>query len=362
MKPPSPRKAAILRGEAVPGLTPEQVARHAAHYRSFAHEKSELLRPRPQEDASLAGNRVAGLAKWLGFDPCSGCEDRRQWLNKAHRWLRTGWAKLTAHGTMAIVTCHFNPGGYPRLAENYRIFRDALGSLPLYTAEASFDGTFISDGPVQLAATAANILWQKERLLNLVVAALPAKYDRVAWLDADVIFRRPDWYEAASQLLDRFPVVQLAESVVTNGRDWNMAAAIGFEQPCKYGYAWAARRELFPLYDAAVIGGGDWLNAAGWRGVRCTNLTPSPAWQAHYDRWAAEAKRKAGGKIGCLAGEIFHLDHGTHKSRQYNERYNLVRGLDPDRDLESDDSGLWRWTSGHYMHAVRGFFDRRQDG
>lgn len=356
------RKAAILRGDAVPGLTPEQVARHAAHYRRFARDKGELLRSRPPEDASLAGNRVAALARWLGFEECSGCGQRKEWLNKAHRWLRNAWAKLTARGTLAIITCHFNPAGYPRLADNYRVFRDALGALPLYTAEASFDGTFISDGPVQIAATPANVLWQKERLLNLAVEALPAKYDRVAWLDADVIFRRPDWYDAASQLLDQFAVVQLAESVVTNGRDWNMAAAVGFQQPCKYGYAWAARRELFPLYDAAVIGGGDWLNAAGWRGVPCRNLTPSPAWQTHYDRWAAEAQRKAGGKVGCLAGEIFHLDHGSHKGRQYNERYRLVRGLDPERDVTIDDNGLWSWTSEQYAAAVRGFFERRQDG
>jgi hypothetical protein len=263
---------------------------------------------------------------------------------------------------MAVVTCHFNPAGYPRLGENYRIFRDALGGLPLFTAEASFDETFISDGPVTIDATDANILWQKERLLNLVVETLPAKYDRVAWLDADVVFRRPDWYEAATKLLVEYPVIQLADSVVTSGRDWNMAAAVGFQQPCKYGYAWAARRELFPLYDAAIIGGGDWLNAAGWRGVRCTNLTPSPAWQAHYDGWASEAKRKAGGKIGCLSGELFHLDHGSHKGRQYNERYNLVRGLDPGRDLTIDANGLWRWGNDQYASAVRDFFERRQDG
>jgi hypothetical protein len=356
----SQRKAAILRGEVPSGLTPEQAARHAAHYRRYERSKGKP-QTKPTEDPDLAGNRIAALASWLGFDPCRGCEDRRQWLNKAHRWLRTGWAKLMAHGTMAIVTCHFNPGGYPRLNENYRILRDAIGALPLFTAEASFDGTFVSDGPVRIAATEANILWQKERLLNLAVDALPAKYDRVAWLDADVVFRRPDWYEAAANLLDQFPVVQLADSVVTNGRDWNMAASVGFHQPCKYGYAWAARRELFPLYDAAIIGGGDWLNAAGWRGVRCTNLTPSPAWQAHYDRWAAEAKRKAG-KIGCLSGELFHLDHGSHKGRQYNQRYNLVRGLDPETDLAIDGNGLWRWANEKYAAGVAGFFQRRQDG
>jgi hypothetical protein len=40
------------------------------------------------DDPSLWGNKIAALTKAIGIPPCGGCEKRRQWLNKAHTWLR----------------------------------------------------------------------------------------------------------------------------------------------------------------------------------------------------------------------------------------------------------------------------------
>ena len=42
----------------------------------------------PEELGPLAGDVVAALTKAIGIPPCGGCEQRRQWLNKAHLWLR----------------------------------------------------------------------------------------------------------------------------------------------------------------------------------------------------------------------------------------------------------------------------------
>ena len=36
-------------------------------------------------------------------------------------------------------------------------------------------------------------MWQKERLLNLAVAALPPGCTKVAGLDSDLVFRPRDW-------------------------------------------------------------------------------------------------------------------------------------------------------------------------
>ena len=40
------------------------------------------------EDPTLLGNRIKAVTDALGIPPCGGCEQRRQWLNKAHAWLR----------------------------------------------------------------------------------------------------------------------------------------------------------------------------------------------------------------------------------------------------------------------------------
>lgn len=39
-------------------------------------------------DPTLLGNKIKALTDAIGIPPCGGCEKRRQWLNKAHAWLR----------------------------------------------------------------------------------------------------------------------------------------------------------------------------------------------------------------------------------------------------------------------------------
>lgn len=36
----------------------------------------------------LAGDMIAALTTALGIPPCGGCERRKEWLNRAHAWLR----------------------------------------------------------------------------------------------------------------------------------------------------------------------------------------------------------------------------------------------------------------------------------
>jgi len=36
----------------------------------------------------LIGDRLERLLKAIGLPPCAGCASRRDWLNKAHAWLR----------------------------------------------------------------------------------------------------------------------------------------------------------------------------------------------------------------------------------------------------------------------------------
>lgn len=40
------------------------------------------------DDSTLFGNRIAEFTKLFGVPTCGGCEARRQWINKAHAWLR----------------------------------------------------------------------------------------------------------------------------------------------------------------------------------------------------------------------------------------------------------------------------------
>ena len=91
--------------------------------------------------------------------------------------------------SLSAITCYFNPVGYRRRLENYRIFRQRL-KAPLVTVELSFGGGFhlsSQDADILVQLRSPSILWQKERLLNVALKS-PGRCNKVAWLDCDILF------------------------------------------------------------------------------------------------------------------------------------------------------------------------------
>ena len=100
------------------------------------------------------------------------------------------------------ITSYFNPAGYGSRRANYRHFRKHLG-VPLVAVELSFDGNFElteGDAEILIQLTGGDVMWQKERLLNLALEALPPECDKVMSIDCDVIFTDPDWCEPSPLL------------------------------------------------------------------------------------------------------------------------------------------------------------------
>ena len=208
------------------------------------------------------------------------------------------------------VAAFFNPAGAASRRENYRTFYKSAAAqgLRLWTVELAF-----AEAPFELDATdadvllrrrtgAANVMWQKERLLNLAITSLPSTCTKVAWIDTELLFANQHWVREAAELLDSVKVVQLFDRVIplergiryvptsariTEGiilqrrhiRHYSLAsvmagvnagdsagfAALNKRGVGKQGYAWAARREVIVaiggLYDAGIVGGGDTLIA-----------------------------------------------------------------------------------------------------
>ena len=187
------------------------------------------------------------------------------------------------------ITSYFNPARYRRRFENYRVFRRHL-TLPLLTVELGFDGRFelgSGDADRLVQVHGRDVMWQKERLLNIALAELPAECEAVAWLDCDLVFDDPRWPRKAMAELEKVTAVQPFDRVmeagpsydhdaadspdlVHRGRSWASALndpacppdlltreirALGYS--C--GLAWAARRsflERHGFYDACVMGSG----------------------------------------------------------------------------------------------------------
>ncbi len=118
-------------------------------------------------------------------------------------------SRRNADGLWAI-TAYFNPIRYQRKRANYRIFRQHLG-LPLIAIELAYGVDFEladDDAEILIRRRGGDVLWQKERLLNLALQALPDECRKVAWVDCDVVFGATDWAERTCALLDSAMLVQ----------------------------------------------------------------------------------------------------------------------------------------------------------
>src|SRR5580658_2870882 len=109
------------------------------------------------------------------------------------------------------VTAYFNPAGYRSRLDNYRSFRKRL-KTPLIAVEMSPTGHFElrrDDAEIVVQLAGGDVLWQKERLLNVALRHLPTDCDIVAWLDCDVIFADDEWPARTRVALDSYRMVQL---------------------------------------------------------------------------------------------------------------------------------------------------------
>ncbi len=284
------------------------------------------------------------------------------------------------------ITSYFNPAGYARRLANYREFRSNL-TVPLVTVELARETSKLQlrpdDAEIFIQLTGEDRLWQKERLLNVAIRALPLECREVAWLDCDIVLDADDWPRRVHEALARFPLVQpfdrfhdvppdadlrerhhptgwrggdsfgrrLAEGVSV---DELFRRNIGhrLKRGHAVGFSWAARRGLLErhgLYDACILGSGDKaiLIAALGRFDLLDRLEMNERQTAHFLAWAEPFFADVRGEIGYADATLFHLWHGELKERRYRRRHEEFRrfGFDPFADIALDAQGCWRWTT-----------------
>jgi hypothetical protein len=303
------------------------------------------------------------------------------------------------------ITAYFNPAGYRRRRENFRRFRQRL-AVPLVAVELGFGPDFElgpDDAEILVQIRGGDVMWQKERLLNIALKALPSSCRTVAWLDCDVIFEREDWWRRATEELERTPVVQLFSSLslmprdapahhlrsedaearlqaltvaVRSGRAAQECLAetrIGSAHAYSASPAWAIRRDLlttFGFYDACIVGGGDTALVSAFHGCFDHVLDRhrmNASRSEHYLNWARPVAEAVAGDIAFIEGEAFHLWHGNIDDRHYASRHMELSGFafDPWTDIAAEDGSPWQWSSDkHAMHGyVASYFNsRREDG
>jgi hypothetical protein len=308
--------------------------------------------------------------------------------------------RYAATAELWVVTAYFNPAGFHSRRRNHDLFQERIeaAGIPLVTVECALgDRPFeLPPGPGVRRVRGRDVMWQKERLLNLAIADLPDTCRKVAWLDADVLFENPDWAALAAARLDEFPVVQLfdravrlpREAVADNGHgdSYPGFAAVYARQPQRLlagdfarhghtGFAWAARREVLGergLYDACIAGSGDHMMAHAFCGDWASDCVDRIIGVANRHRgyfidWCKAVYPRVRARVGFVPGALLHLWHGEVGDRRYVDRNRELAGFgfDPAGDVRVGADGCWEWASRKpdlHRWAAGYFARRREDG
>ena len=300
---------------------------------------------------------------------------------------------------LCAITSYYNPLGYRTKLSNYETFRANLcPDLRLITIECAFgDSDFVLGREDCIRVRASDVLWQKEKLLNMAAFGLPAKYKKIAWLDCDLIFEDPNWPQATSRVLEQAVVVQPFSSVVRlpqgsvrdegSNERWSSFAAVyermpnfmvkgRFDEHGHTGFAWAARRELFDqagLYECCVAGSGDHVMAHAFCGdwdSACLErmLGRNTALANHFHLWCNRMYPLVRARLKTVPGSVLHLWHGETRERRYVQRNLELVEMDfnPERELAEDAGGCWQWSgvrADKFRSWARSYFmARNEDG
>jgi hypothetical protein len=301
------------------------------------------------------------------------------------------------------ITTYFNPLRYERRLANFRIFREHL-ELPLVAVELAYGPEFElreQDAEILIQLRGGAVLWQKERLLNVALQALPGTCRKVAWLDCDILFDSPDWIARAESLLDQCVIIQAFRQAQYLSPRWapgkDRRIDIEFTRPSAAltvksgvpaaacighllrdrrvtsatGFAWAARRELLErhgFFDTCIVGAGDRAMAGAAYGCfedLMQRQYMNEQERRRYMNWAEPYYRTIQADVGLLNADIFHLWHGDISKRSSRTRHEGLQPFqfDPDTDIAIAENGAWRWnTDKHKMHEyIRSYFVSRQE-
>lgn len=287
------------------------------------------------------------------------------------------------------LTTYFNHTGNPLVRQHYDTFRNRLG-CPLLTVElARDDGELVleegRDADKLVTRRGNQYLFYKENMMNIGMEYLPDDCDKVVWIDADVVFDKPNWHETTSRMLDKYKIGQpfgigvrleynqMPEDVVVDQLPWDWEekelANRNFSFVRRYkditdktkcftkqfprtGLAFAARRHELQecsIYDKLILGSGDnffcralvgqekyLLDESGW------SNEPEPK------EWCEKLRKNFDGEMAFLPSvKCFHLWHGTIAAKKYVTRHKLMKiGMIKPHHFSYDEEGVL------YLHNI----------
>ena len=274
---------------------------------------------------------------------------------------------------MAVCFVFFNPARSKKMLMNYfyTIEKLKLASIPFYTLELTFD-----DHAPEIAdafhVKGNSVLFHKESLCVLLEKRVPRHFKKLLFLDADIVFGKPGWYDELSRLLSTYEVVQPFSTCVwldsTYTKMVQSRLSVAYMNRTKTynptyhpGFGWAFQRKWFKevgFYQYGITGSGDTLSAAAWLGVKFSPSYLRPAFQASYEEYSQIIVPK----LACITGTVYHLWHGTATNRKYVDRHRILDGVRDVRSIvEANPQGVLELKDKTIESKMREYFTSRED-
>lgn len=293
-----------------------------------------------------------------------------------------------------VVTPVFNPFRFKSRVKLYNDFEKyvedniptQLRTIEVALGERPFEVTTSCDS-TDIQLRTHHEMWHKERMINLAIARLPADWEYVAWIDADVRFTRPDWAIETVHLLQHYDFIQMFDTAIdlspaheplkihhgymsaySKGKFSNRSHPYQTFHP---GFAWAARRDALDkvggLIDFGILGAGDRHMAQGLVGQVQTSY-PDNVSDAYKDKlrvWQDMAVRHIKKNVGHMEGSLLHYWHGKKVDRGYLSRWQILSKniYDPNLDIKCDTQGLYQYTDRNpeLRYDIRRYFLSRNE-
>ena len=288
---------------------------------------------------------------------------------------------------LAIITTFFNPNNYINIKYNFLKFEKGISkydNCELFPIELSFDGNFFIDhkNVIRISGRECNIMWQKEKLLNIVLDSIPKDYINIAWIDCDILFENENWHNEVKEKLQFYKVLQLYQKAKRLDRnnqverisegiinrinniqqiDLNLSKGIP-------GFGWAIRREIIEeigFLDTQIIGGADSLMFYSFFGKTdgIVSKQMNSKWYSSFDKWSKKCYELVDNSVNFISGTIIHLYHGQVTNRKYNDRYEILNNFDfnPSVDLVEDDNRIWKLKNPKITNELKRYFEGRDE-
>ncbi len=296
---------------------------------------------------------------------------------------------------MAICLATFNPCGFKNPTNNLKTVLCHLQHYPVFLVHLHYSSD-VEAAPTPLltpaelcgahyrVVTTSTVLFHKENLWNVAESCVPARYSKLLFLDADIVFAEPAWYRTLSRLLDTATVVQPFRCVSmldTTGSVVRILPSMiaGRQQSPKAwgapGFGFACRRDWFRamggLFDGAIMGGGDLMQQAALDSSLIPFLHSHISWTGQpyaHEPWTEFCRRVCTVGVSCTYAplSISHLYHGDAADRQYDTRHDQAKHFRL-CDFRKNTDGVWDAVEDGVAKAVnditlRYFRHRKEDG